>query len=84
MFGKSVGVAQDYAEAVRWYQLAAAQGHAVAQSNLGFMFEKGEGVVNDIAEAIPPCSGTGSCSRHCRVVAIGRVMRMLSRDHFTS
>ncbi len=45
------GVAQDYAEAVRWYQLAAAQGHAVAQFNLGVMFERGVGVAQDNAEA---------------------------------
>jgi TPR repeat protein len=29
------GVTQDYTEAVRWYKLAAAQGHASAQNNLG-------------------------------------------------
>jgi TPR repeat protein len=46
------GVAQDYAEAVRLYSLAAAQGHATAQYNLGFMFENGQGVAQDRAEAI--------------------------------
>jgi TPR repeat protein len=46
------GVAQDYAEAVRLYSLAAAQGHADAQSNLGYMFEYGRGVARDRAEAI--------------------------------
>ena len=49
-FGK--GVAQDQAEAVRLYRLAAAQGLANAQYNLGFKFEKGEGVAQDKAEAI--------------------------------
>ena len=46
------GVAQDYAEAVRLYSLAAAQGHAKAQNNLGVMFENGQGVAQDRAEAI--------------------------------
>jgi hypothetical protein len=46
------GVAQDYAEAVRLYSLAAAQGHADAQNNLGNMFEKGQVVAKDRAEAI--------------------------------
>ncbi len=46
------GVAQDYAEAVRLYRLAAAQGYADAQVNLGYMFEKGRGVAQDRAEAI--------------------------------
>jgi TPR repeat protein len=35
------GVARDYAEAVRLYSLAAAQGHVAAQNNLGDMFERG-------------------------------------------
>jgi hypothetical protein len=46
------GVAQEYAEAVRLYSLAAAQGHANAQFNLGYMFENGEGVAQDYAEAL--------------------------------
>jgi uncharacterized protein len=46
------GFAQDYAEAVRLYSLAAAQGHANAQYSLGYMFEKGKGVAQDRAEAI--------------------------------
>jgi hypothetical protein len=33
-------------------RLAAGQGHAVAQVNLGCMFEHGEGVVQDYAEAV--------------------------------
>jgi TPR repeat protein len=45
-------VAQDYAEAVRLYRLAAAQGHATAQSNLGYMFYEGQGVAQDYAEAV--------------------------------
>jgi TPR repeat protein len=52
MFAKGRGVAQDDAEAVRWYRLAAAQGYAYAQFNLGNMFEKGRGVAKDTAEAI--------------------------------
>jgi TPR repeat protein len=52
MFVRGQGVAQDYAEAVRLYRLAAAQGHAVAQMNFGGMFENGRGVAQDRAEAI--------------------------------
>jgi TPR repeat protein len=43
---------QDYAEAVRLYRLAAAQGHAAAQVNLGYMFQNGQGVARNRAEAI--------------------------------
>jgi TPR repeat protein len=46
------GVAQDYAEAVQLFRLALAQGHASAQSYLGYMFEKGQGVAQDYAEAV--------------------------------
>ncbi len=49
--------AQDYAEALRWYRLKAAQGHAAAQYKLGDMFRNGEGVAQDKAEA---CDGIAS------------------------
>ena len=46
------GVPQDYAEAVKWYRLAAEQSYASAQSNLGFMYKNGQGVPQDYAEAV--------------------------------
>jgi hypothetical protein len=46
------GVAQDSADAVRLYSLAAAQGYANAQNNLGDMFANGRGVAQDYAEAV--------------------------------
>ena len=39
--------AQDNAEAVAWYRLAAEQGHADAQFNLGWMYASGRGVPQD-------------------------------------
>ena len=50
-FANRTNVNKD-AEAVRLYRLAAAQGHARAQSNLGVMFEDGRGVAKDDAEAV--------------------------------
>ena len=47
MYDKGNGVTQDYAEAVKWYRLAAEQGHAKAQNNLGVMYAYGDGVVQD-------------------------------------
>ena len=41
------GVAQDYAEAVKWYRKAADQGFAPAQFNLGLMYAQGLGVAQD-------------------------------------
>ena len=42
---------QDYAEAIRWYELAAAKGFAKAQVNLGEMYENGLGVQQDFLKA---------------------------------
>ncbi|MEN9378184.1 MAG: hypothetical protein RL710_3341, partial [Pseudomonadota bacterium] len=41
------GVARDYKEALRWYRLAADQGHAKARHNIGVMHDKGRGVSKD-------------------------------------
>ena len=45
------GVWQDMAEAVRFYQLAADQGGAVAQCHLGLMKQRGEGGLKKDDEA---------------------------------
>jgi TPR repeat protein len=41
------GLAQDYAEAAKWYRMAAEQGNADAQATLGFRYERGQGVPRD-------------------------------------
>lgn len=41
----------DYAQAVKWFHLAADQGDAYAQFNLGALYDKGEGVPQDSAQA---------------------------------
>jgi hypothetical protein len=46
------GVPQDYAEALKWYRLAADQGNANAQSNLGVMYVKGQGTTQNHVEAL--------------------------------
>ena len=50
------GVAQDYAEAARFYRLAAAQGNASALNNLGSLYgtdsTPGRGVAQDWTEAV--------------------------------
>lgn len=42
---------RDYAEAAKWYKLAADQDHAQTQSNLGVLYQAGQGVPQDHAEA---------------------------------
>ena len=50
--GEAAYDAQDYPEAVRWYRQAAEQGDASAQTNLGFMYDRGLGVAQNYAEAV--------------------------------
>ena len=47
MYENGRGVTQDYAEAMKWYRLAADQGYAAAQNNLGVMYKNGLGVLQD-------------------------------------
>ncbi len=51
MYDKGMGVAQDNAQAVKWYALAAQQGDAASQTALGFKYYKGQGVSQDYKEA---------------------------------
>ena len=51
MYVNGQGVAQDYSEAVRLYRLAAEQGVAEAQANLGLMYVTGQGVAQDMVRA---------------------------------
>jgi TPR repeat protein len=48
-YGVGLGgaVTQDYAEAVKWFRLAAEQGYADAQFFLGYLHEVGHGVLQD-------------------------------------
>ena len=52
MYADGRGAPQDHAEAVRWYRLAAGQGYATAQFNLGVRDTNREGVPQDDAEAV--------------------------------
>ena len=47
MYANGEGVPQDYAEAVRWFRLAAEQGYPDAQYALGTMYADGHGVPKD-------------------------------------
>ena len=46
------GVPKNSTEAVKWYRMAAEQGHASAQNYLGWMYARGEGVPKDCVEAV--------------------------------
>ena len=51
MYYNGEGVPQDYGEAVKWFRLAAEQGNAQAQFNLGLMYSIGDGVPQDYIQA---------------------------------
>ena len=51
MYDLGKGVPQNYKEAAKWYRLAAEQGDAKAQYNLGVMYHKGQGVPQNYKEA---------------------------------
>jgi TPR repeat protein len=51
MYENGQGVPQDYKTAVKWYTLAAEQGDADAQGNLGVMYAFGDGILKDYVYA---------------------------------
>lgn len=50
-YDKGLKVAQDYQQALYWYQKAAEQGHDKAANNLGCMYLDGRGVAQDYEKA---------------------------------
>jgi len=52
MYANGQGVAQNFAEALKWNRLAAGQGNDDAEANLGLMHQHGQGVGRDIARAV--------------------------------
>ena len=64
MYAVGKGVAQDYKEAVKWYRLAAEQGNAAVQNNLGALYENGQGVAANriVAYAFYSLSAAGDSS----------------------
>ena len=51
MYDKGKGVAEDAAEAAKWYLLAAEQGYAGSQFQLGLMYALGRGVPRNYLQA---------------------------------
>ena len=51
MYTKGEGVPENDTEAVKWYRMAAEQGIASAQYNLGVMYANGQGVPQDYVQA---------------------------------
>ena len=56
MYRDGKGVPENNAEAVKWFRKAAEQGEADAQSNLGRMYARGDGVSRDRVTGYMWCS----------------------------
>ena len=52
MYANGIGVAQDHTEALRFYMLAAAQGHAISLHDVARYHELGLGIPGNEGEAI--------------------------------
>ena len=66
MYQKGKEYEQDFEKAVRWYTLAAKQGHVLAQFNLGLMYHKGErnsAKLRGGRKVVQACSGTTKLAR---------------------
>ena len=72
------GVPKDSAAAVRWYTLAAEQGHARAQSNLAMCLSQGTGVQMDKDAALRWCDTNQNWKGLHRLVRTRRLKRFLS------
>jgi uncharacterized protein len=51
MYAGGQGISKDYAEALKWFRLAADQGNARRQYSLGLIYEQGMGVLIDHTRA---------------------------------
>jgi TPR repeat protein len=51
-YAKGTGVAQDWAQAVFWWEKAAAEGNVASQAMLGESFAFGKGVTQDMTQAV--------------------------------
>ena len=52
MYRDGQGVPKNYKTAVKWFRLAAKQGHADAQTSLGVMYQDGKGVPKNDKTAV--------------------------------
>jgi len=52
MYDNGKGTPQDYKQALKWYRIAAEQGHAKAQYSLAIMYDNGKGTPQDYKQAL--------------------------------
>ena len=78
MYADGQGVPQDFAEAVKWYRLAAEQGIAPAQNNLGNRYAISQGVPQDYVTAHMWFDLAAASGQHDANAARDRVAALLA------
>jgi hypothetical protein len=77
MYCRGEGVSRDYRQAADWFQKAAEQNYAPAQSNLGFLYQNGLGVPLNYAEAykwLKLAANSGSAASGFDLEALTQIM----------
>jgi hypothetical protein len=82
MYRDGRGVTKDEAQAFMWF-LAADQGNARAQFNLGNMYRDGRGVTHDYAEAIKWFASPPTKAKSTPSQVLPTVMRMVTAFKLT-
>lgn len=75
-----LGMTEDYATALHWYQAAVEQGHPKAQFRLGYAYEHGRGVTQDTAEAARWYQAAAAQGDAEAQAALGRVREVQGLD----
>jgi TPR repeat protein len=78
MYYTGRGVGRDYAEAAKWTMRAAERGYALAETDLGYLYEQGKGVPLDYVAAYKWYSvgvAGGDDRGIARMKALSRLMR---------
>jgi TPR repeat protein len=79
MYAEGQGVAQDFAQAIIWYEKAAAQGDPDAQCILGEMYADGQGVTQDDVQAYKWFSLAGSCGIEEAMAALEELETIMTK-----
>ena len=72
---------RDYAEAIRWYRLAVAQGNGSAHNNLAFMYAMGLGVEPDLHSPASRTYRRADGAHKCRETSMTEAKIDANDDH---
>jgi clan AA aspartic protease (TIGR02281 family) len=82
--GRQAASAQNYVEAMRWYRIAADQGNALAQYNIGSLYANGLGVPRDYSQAMRwyrMAADRGLVEAQCDITPLYAKLRHTQRNY---